>query len=200
MMRSSLWIMLMFAFVLFTFACGGPSTDGTQEEKKSLETADDETKGEVPTDIPAIAPAGAGKYAPGTVVGGAVTDLAADGTTSTTFIEGGSLESFLKGVITNDTDAIKANCTEELYENLDKIIEELGFREFVEDDDYDALWEKLKPPTNSDVTVTALGGTMSMGFWNVFGEPTGLKDLAVQFEMTGDENGFKVSAYAIMIP
>ena len=196
MRRFGLWIMLMFALVMFTFACGGQSTDETQEDKKSQETVDTESQG----DIPAQQPAGAGEYVPRVVVGGAVTSQAADGTTPTTFIEGGGLESFLKGVITNDTDAIKANCTEELYENIDKIIEDLGFREFVEDDDYDALWEKLKPPDNSGVTVTAMGGTTSVGFWNVFGEPTGLKDFAVQFDLIGDENGFKVAAYEIMTP
>jgi len=185
--------MLMFALALFTFACGGPSTDETQEDSKSRETVDTESQG----DIHAQQPAGAGEYVPGVVVGGAVTGQAADGTTSTTFIEGGGLESFLKGVITNDTDAIKANCTEELYENLDKIIEDLGFREFVEDDDYDALWEKLKPPASS-VSLTALGGTTSVGFWEVIGEQTGLKDFMVQFDMIGDEDGFKVAAYVIM--
>ena len=200
MRRFGLWIMLMFALVLFTFACVGPGTDETQEDKKSEETADTESKGDVPADIPAREPAGAGEYVPSAVVGGAVTGRTADGNTSTTLIEGGGLESFLKGVITNDTDAIEAYCTEELYENLDKIIEDLGFREFVEDDDYDALWEKLKPPDNSGVTVTAMGGTTSVGFWNVFGEQTGLKDFMVQFDLIGDENGFKVAAYEIMTP
>ena len=74
MQRFGLWIMLMFALVLFTFACGGQSTDETQEDKPFRETADTESHG----NIPAQQPTGAGENVPGTVVGGAVTGQGAD--------------------------------------------------------------------------------------------------------------------------
>ncbi len=78
---------------------------------------------------------------------------------------------------------------------IDKAIAEIGLRDFLEDEDHDALWEKVE--SYSSLGLTALSGDMVVGLWDLNGQGNGLKDFKVQFEMKSSEDGYKVISYKV---
>ena len=93
---------------------------------------------------------------------------------------------------------IKAHVTDDLAAKVDDIIKDLGFSEFLIGDDHEALWEKVDKA--GSVSITGIGGSVGLGIWQVAGKTSGLKDLMVEFMLSMDDSGLKVSSYKVTSP
>ena len=185
-------------FILLTvvfFACAAERDKPAPTGEPSGEA----TTTEEPAMIPADAISGtvtnpAGANVPGVETGEAVGAITPDGT-STTFVDDKFLSEYVRAIIVNDREYLKKFSTEEFFEDIDKTIAEIGLRDFLENEDYDALWEKVG--NASSLSLTALSGEMIIGLWNLNGQDSGLKDFTVQFEMNSFEDGYKVFSYMV---
>ncbi len=187
--RTLTLILIALFLTVCCIACAPKGKDAPQPDAKAPEA------GKVDNVTPAIPPtdmAGADATAmPGTMVGDAA------GSTTTSF-DDTDLRAFIKAVVMEDREGIKALVTDDLAAKVDDIIKDLGFSEFVEGGDYKALWEKVDKA--GSLSVTGIGGSVGLGLWQVSGKASGLKDLMVEFHLKVDDSGTKVSSYTMTSP
>jgi hypothetical protein len=103
---------------------------------------------------------------------------------------------FLKAVVTDDRELIEESITDEMVDRIDTLIDDIGFREFLEEDDYDALWEKVE--SVGKMAFTAVTGEEMIMFWMVDGKDIGLKNLQAQFELVSVDDRWRVKGYSLV--
>jgi len=189
---------LLSIFVLLTImfiACAAERDKPAPTKEPSGEATVAEEPTVTPADgITGVVTSPVGVNVPGVEIGEAVGAMTPDGA-ATTFVDDRFLSDFVKAIITNDMELLEKFSTPEFFGDIDKTIAEIGLRDYLEDEDYDALWEKVG--SSSTLSLTALPGEMVIGLWNLMGQESGLKDLTVQFEMNSSEDGYKVISYMV---
>ena len=193
-MHRFLLVFLISVTVVF-FACAAERDKPAPSEEPSGETITAEEPALTPADtVTGSVTTPAGVNVPGVEIGEAVGAMTPDGA-STTFVNDRFLSDYIRAIIMNDMEYLERFSSAEFFKDIDKAIAEIGLRDFLEDEDHDALWEKVE--SSSSLSLTALSGDMVIGLWNLNGQGNGLKDFTVQFEMNLSEDGYKVISYMV---
>lgn len=189
------FLIIFISVTVVFFACAAERDEPAPSGEPSGETATTEEPAMTPADsVTGFVTTPAGVNVPGVEIGEAVRSMTPDGA-STTFVDDSLLSDFTRAIIMNDMEYLEKFSTAEFFKDIDKAIAEIGLRDFLEDEDYDALWEKVNKA--STLSLTAISSGMMIGIWNLNGQESGLKDFSVQFEMNSSEDGYKVISYMV---
>jgi hypothetical protein len=193
-LRKLTFFTMAFFLMALCIACGRPAdkdASGAPDAKApEVEEVDD-----TPVSLPPSDVAGADASAIPPVATGDATGEMAGGTT-TTLVDDQGLKDFAKAVVMEDREQIKNLLAEELADRVDETIEDLGFSEFLDGNDYEALWARVDEA--SMISMTGIGGGAGVGMWQVNGKDVGLKDLMVELMLTIDEDGLRITSYTII--